>query len=90
VTASDEPGRLAPMLTRQRKAAIGYATYVVGTKVAKRMVRRKARSVVNTALRHGNGMPTARGVRLPLLGALGALVAGALFLVRRRGAHEDA
>ena len=29
-------------MNRRRKAAIGYATYVVGTRVAKRVARRKA------------------------------------------------
>ena len=29
------------MMNNRRKAAIGYATYVVGTRVAKRVVRRK-------------------------------------------------
>jgi hypothetical protein len=67
------------MMSRRRKAAIGYATYVVGTRVAKRVMRRKAQSMVRVARRSA---PTRRRV-IPVVGGAAAAIAGAAVLAKR-------
>jgi hypothetical protein len=71
-----------------RKAAIGYATYAVGRRLVRRAVRRKARTVVDRALR----TPAApRRRRRPLVGAAAAAAltaAGVVAIKKRR--HADA
>lgn len=70
-------------MTRRRKAAIGYATYVVGTRVAKRVMRRKAQSMVSVARR--STRPRRRVI--PVVGGAAAAIAGAAVLAKRhRGA----
>jgi hypothetical protein len=71
---------LAAMLPR-RKALLGYLTWMVASRVAKRMVKRRARGAA-VAVTGG----TARGaaVRLPLIGAAVAAAAGLAVAVRRR------
>jgi hypothetical protein len=74
------------MMNNRRKAAIGYATYVVGTRVAKRAVRRKARNMM-TAARATR--PRKRRM-IPLAGGAAAAIAGAAVLAsRHRGNGED-
>jgi hypothetical protein len=65
------------MLNR-RKAAIGYATYFVASRLAKRMVRRKAREVMATTPR------PRRRVVIPVVGGTAAAIAGAAVLASRR------
>jgi hypothetical protein len=71
-------------MLNKRKAAIGYATYVVGTRVAKRVMRRKARGIVRRPSRD-LGRPRRRAV-LPLAGGAAAAIAGTAVLARRRRA----
>jgi hypothetical protein len=72
-------------MSNKRKAAIGYATYVVGSRVARRVVRRRARRFM------GRMTETARPRRrLPLVGGAAAAVAGAAVIAhhrRRIGSH---
>jgi hypothetical protein len=75
------------VISNKRKAAIGYATYVVGSRVARRVVRRRARRFM------GRMSETARPHRrrLPLVGGAAAAVAGAAVIARHRrrnGSHE--
>lgn len=77
-------------MTNKRKAAIGYATYVVGGRVARRVARRRARRFLgrlDTATR-----PRQRR-RLPLIGGAaavaGAAVAGAVVMRHMRTADGD-
>lgn len=72
------------MLNR-RKAVIGYATYVIATRVAKRMVRRKAREMMPTTPNRPR-----RRVMIPIVGGAAAAVAGAAVLAsRHRTADPD-
>ena len=74
------------MMNNRRKAAIGYATYVVGTRVAKRVVRRKARKMMTVAR---ETRPRKRRV-IPVVGGTAAAIAGAAVLAsRHRGNGED-
>jgi hypothetical protein len=76
-----------PMMNNRRKAAIGYATYVVGTRVAKRAVRRKARDMLSAA--RETTRPRKRRM-IPIVGGAAAAIAGAAVLaVRHRGANGD-
>ena len=68
-------------MLNKRKAAIGYATYVVGTRVAKRVVRRKAHSMLGTA-RH-RSRPSRRRT-IPVVGGAAAAIAGATVIAVRR------
>jgi hypothetical protein len=68
-------------MLNKRKAAIGYATYVVGTRVAKRVVRRKAHSMLSTARRRSR--PTRRRT-IPVVGGAAAAIAGATVMAVRR------
>jgi len=68
-------------MLNKRKAAIGYATYVVGTRVAKRVVRRKAHAMVSTARERTR--PTRRRT-IPLVGGAAAAIAGATVIAARR------
>ena len=75
------------MMSNKRKAAIGYATYVVGSRVARRVVRRRGRRFM------GRMSETARPRRrrLPLVGGAAAAVAGAAVIAhhrRRNGSDE--
>ena len=74
-------------MLNKRKAAIGYATYVVGSRVARRVVRRRARRFM------GRMGETARPRRrrLPLYGGAAAAVAGAAVIAhhhRNNGSHQ--
>jgi hypothetical protein len=64
-------------MLNKRKAAIGYATYVVATRVVKHVVRRKARDM----------MPSTAGPRrrrvIPLVGGAAAAIVGAVVLASR-------
>lgn len=76
-------------MLNKRKAAIGYATYVVGTRVAKRAVRRKTHNMLSTVRERGR--PRRRRM-LPLVGGTAAAVAGAGLIAARRhhgAAGED-
>lgn len=68
-----------------RKAAIGYATYAIGRRVVRRAVKRKARSVIDRALRTPVA-PVRR--RKPVVGAAAAaaaaLTAVGVVAIRRR------
>jgi hypothetical protein len=78
----------------KRKAAIGYATYVVAGRVARTVVgRRRARRSMRTrmgdAMRPRRTRP--RRTRLPLVGGAAAAVAGAAVIAhhrRRNGSHD--
>jgi len=80
VFGDDANGYHAKMLNK-RKAAIGYATYVVGTRVAKRVMRRKAHSMLSTA--RGRSRPTRRRT-IPVVGGAAAAIAGATVIAVRR------
>jgi hypothetical protein len=70
-------------MLNKRKAAIGYATYVVASRVAKRMLRRKAREMMTPARPR-------RRLMIPLVGGAAAAVAGAAVLAsRHRTADSD-
>jgi hypothetical protein len=68
-------------MLNKRKAAIGYATYVVGTRVAKRAVRRKAHNMMSTVRERSR--PRRRRM-LPLVGGTAAAIAGASLIAARR------
>jgi hypothetical protein len=68
-------------MLNKRKAAIGYATYVVGTRVARRAVRRKAHTMVSTVRMRSR--PRRRRM-LPLVGGTAAAIAGASLIAARR------
>ena len=69
------------MLSDRRKAAIGYATYVVGRQAAKTLVRRHAR----TFLAAPPQKPRRRKGRIivPLVGGAAGALAGAAVLAAR-------
>jgi hypothetical protein len=75
-------------MTNKRKAAIGYATYVVGGRVAKRVVRRRARRFLGRIDRTSRPRR-----RLPLIGGAaafaGAAMAGAVVVRRIRATDDD-
>jgi hypothetical protein len=76
------------VILNKRKAAIGYATYVVGSRVARKVARRKARKPIRERMT-GAMRPHSR--RLPLIGGAAAAVAGAAVIARHRrrnGSHE--
>jgi hypothetical protein len=68
-------------MLNKRKAAIGYATYVVGTRVAKRAVRRKAHNMMSTVRERSR--PRRRRI-LPLVGGTAAAIAGVSLIAARR------
>jgi hypothetical protein len=72
-------------MLNKRKAAIGYATYVVGTRVAKRAVRRKAHNMMSTVRERSR--PRRRRI-VPLVGGTAAAIAGASLIAARR--HHSA
>jgi hypothetical protein len=76
-------------MTNKRKAAIGYATYVLGGRVARRVVRRRTRRFLGRL----EATPRRRSRRLPLIGGAaavaGAAVAGAVAVRRHRAADTD-
>lgn len=69
-------------MLNKRKAAIGYATYLVASRVAKRMLRRKAREMMTPA------RPRRRLV-LPLAGGAAAIAGAAVLASRHRTADPD-
>jgi hypothetical protein len=73
-------------MMNKRKAAIGYATYLVGTRVAKRVVRRKARDMMTSARQ--SARPRRR--MIPLVGGAAAANAGAAMLASRHRAANGA
>jgi hypothetical protein len=74
---------LTIMLNRRRKAMIGYATYAIGKRVARSMVRRRLSRLLERE------QPARRRRRLPLIGAGLAIAAGAAaFFLRGRGNGE--
>jgi hypothetical protein len=81
-------------MSNKRKAAIGYATYVVGSRVARRVVgRRSARRPMRTRMSEvmRPRRTRLRRARLPLVGGAAAAVAGAVVIAhhrRRNGLHE--
>jgi hypothetical protein len=74
-------------MLNKRKAAIGYVTYVVGRRVAKRVVRRKARDMMTSA--RENARPRRRRM-IPLVGGAAAAIAGAAVLASRHRAANGA
>jgi hypothetical protein len=71
-------------MLNKRKAAIGYATYLVARRVAKRVVRRKAREMMLTTPR------PRRRVMIPVIGGAAAAIAGVAVLAsRHRTADPD-
>ena len=71
-------------MLNKRKAAIGYATYLIASRVAKRVVRRKAREMLQTPTR------PRRRLMIPIVGGAAAAVAGAAVLAsRHRTADPD-
>jgi hypothetical protein len=68
-------------MLNKRKAAIRYATYVVGTRAAKRAVRRKAHNMMSTVRERGR--PRRRRI-VPLVGGTAAAIAGASLIAVRR------
>jgi hypothetical protein len=78
--------KVRTMMNRRRKAAIGYATYVVGTRVAKRVARRKAQNMMSAARR------TTRPRRrvIPVVGGAAAAIAGAAVLAKRHRGSDAA
>ena len=77
------------MLTRvlpRRKALIGYLTWMIASRMAKRVLKRRARGAAAAVTG-----ATARGaaVRLPAIGAVLAAAAGLLLLARRRGSRAE-
>jgi hypothetical protein len=77
------------MMNNRRKAAIGYATYVVATRVAKGVVRRKARDMMTARETPKRRLRKHR--MIPLVGGAAAAIAGAaVFATRRRGTTGDA
>ena len=78
------------MILNKRKAAIGYATYVVAGRVARTVVgRRRARRPVRTRM---SDAMRPRRIRLPLVGGAAAAVAGAAVIAhhrRRNGSHDS-
>jgi hypothetical protein len=71
-------------MLNKRKAAIGYATYLVARRVAKRVVRRKAREMMQTTPR------PRRRMMIPLIGGAAAAIAGVAVLAsRHRTAEPD-
>jgi hypothetical protein len=72
------------MMNNRRKAVIGYATYVVGTRIAKRVVRRKARDMVQAARETPKRRLRKRRM-IPLVGAAAAIAGAAVFATRHRG-----
>jgi hypothetical protein len=77
------------VILNKRKAAIGYATYVVAGRVARTVVgRRRARRSMRS--RMSDAMPRRR-TALPLVGGAAAAVAGAAVIARHRrrnGSHD--
>jgi hypothetical protein len=75
------------VILNRRKAAIGYATYVVGTRVARKVAGRKARRPMRERM---TDAMRPRRRRLPLIGGAAAAVAGAAVIAarRRNGSHE--
>ena len=77
------------VIKNKRKAAIGYATYVVAGRVARTVVgRRRARRSVRTRM---SDAMRPRRTRLPLVGGAAAAVAGAAVIARHRrrnGSHD--
>jgi hypothetical protein len=73
----------------KRKAAIGYATYVVAGRVARTVVgRRRERRSMRTRM---SDAMRPRRTRLPLVGGAAAAVAGAAVIARHRrrnGSHD--
>ena len=66
-----------------RKALVGYATYVVGRRLAERIVRRKLRAVLGSAQKQRRRVWSRR---LPVVGAvLGAAAVAAVVISRQRG-----
>jgi 3-polyprenyl-4-hydroxybenzoate decarboxylase len=78
------------MMNNRRKAAIGYATYVIGTRVAKGVLRHQARTMVLAAREQPKRRLRKRRM-IPLVGGAAAAIAGAaVFASRHRGATPDA
>jgi hypothetical protein len=76
------------MILNRRKAAIGYATYVVGRRVARKVARRRGRKPFRERMTDAV-RPHRR--RLPLIGGAAAAAAGAVVIARHRrqnGVHE--
>jgi TRAP-type C4-dicarboxylate transport system permease small subunit len=72
-------------MRNKRKAAIGYAAYVLGSRGAKRGVRRKAHTMMSTVRERSR--PRRRRI-LPLVGGTAAAIAGAGLIAARR--HQGA
>jgi hypothetical protein len=74
--------------SNKRKAAIGYATYVAAGRVARKVVRRRARRPMRERV---TDAMRPRRRQLPLVGGAAAAVAGAAVIAvhrRRNGSHE--
>lgn len=78
------------MMNNRRKAAIGYAAYVVGSRVAKGVLRHQARTMM-VAAREKPKRRLRKRRMIPLVGGAAAAIAGAAVLAtRHRGATGDA
>jgi 3-polyprenyl-4-hydroxybenzoate decarboxylase len=77
------------MMNNRRKAAIGYATYVIGTRVAKGVLRHQARTMVLAAREQPKRRLRKRRM-IPLVGGAAAIAGAAVFATRHRGATPDA
>lgn len=72
-------------MLNKRKAAIGYATYLIVSRVAKQVVRRKARE-----MRQPTPTRPRRRLMIPIVGGAAAALAGAAVLAsRHRTADPD-
>jgi hypothetical protein len=71
-------------MLNKRKAAIGYATYLIASRVAKRMVRRKAREMMQTTTTRPR-----RRLMIPIVGGAAAVAGVAVLASRHRTADQD-
>jgi hypothetical protein len=69
-------------MLRTRKAAVGYAAYVVGNPVARRTLRRRAHTMIR-ALPGRRSRPRRRRI-VPLVGGTAAAIVGASLIAARR------
>ena len=78
------------MMTNRRKAAIGYATYVVARQAVRVVLRIQARNMMLAAREKPKRRLRKRRM-IPLVGGAAAAIAGAaVFASRHRGATGDA
>jgi hypothetical protein len=77
------------MMNNRRKAAIGYATYVVARQAVRVVLRNQARNMMLAAREKPKRRLRKRRI-IPLVGGATAAIAGAAVLAsRHRGTHGD-